>query len=280
MFFMIEDAFIDAVKILPFLFLTYLVIEYIEHKNDDKVKNFLKRSSKFGPIVGSLLGVIPQCGFSAAASNFYAGKIITLGTLIAVFLSTSDEMLPILISTGAPMKHIIIILVIKVMIGIVAGVSLDLMFQNTIEFQNGFPSINDLCQRSKCKCKDGVVKSAAKHAIHIFLFLFLITFILNIAFYYVGDTVILNSVFEKPIIGELLAGLIGLIPNCGASVLITQLYVKGVMGFGAMMSGLLVGAGTGLLVLFKVNKSMKENIRIVILLYIIGVVSGTVIGVL
>ncbi|MEG0107638.1 MAG: putative manganese transporter, partial [Lachnospiraceae bacterium] len=105
MFFMIEDAFIDAVKILPFLFLTYLVIEYIEHKNDDKVKNFLKRSSKFGPIVGSLLGVIPQCGFSAAASNFYAGKIITLGTLIAVFLSTSDEMLPILISTGAPMKH-------------------------------------------------------------------------------------------------------------------------------------------------------------------------------
>lgn len=277
----IRETLIDSIKILPFLFVTYLAIEYIEHKSDEKLKSLLKKSSRFGPIFGSIAGVVPQCGFSAAAANFYAGRIITLGTLIAVFLSTSDEMLPILISSGAPVSMILQILLIKVTIGIIAGVMIDSYYRKKSTYDATFSKVGELCEREQCHCEEsGIFVSAAKHAISIFVFILVISLIINIAFHYLGNSFVSESIFKIPIIGELVAGLIGIIPNCAASVLVTQLYLKGVMSFGAMLSGLLAGAGTGLIVLFKVNVSMKENIKIAGMLYVIGVVAGCMIELL
>ncbi len=278
----IEHAVLDSVKILPFLFLTYLVMEYVEHNMGERSKDVIRKSGKWGPLLGAICGAFPQCGFSAAASNLYAGRIITIGTLIAIFLSTSDEMLPILISEQAPVAAMIQIVGLKVAIGLVAGFVIDFFFGRNIKMR-AFPEkplaeekfqIVELCETEKCKCSDGILKSALKHTLHIFLFLFLITVALNMGIHVIGEENIADFILNKPIIGVFLSGLIGLIPNCAASVIITALYLEGMMSFGAMMSGLLVGAGVGILVLCRVNKDIKDNMKIIGLLYLCGVVAG------
>lgn len=269
----IIHSFEDSIKLLPFLFLTYLVMEYLEHHTGDKAKSIIQTSGKFGPVVGGILGAVPQCGFSAAASNLYAGRIITLGTLIAVFLSTSDEMLPILISEAVPAGTIIRILAWKVAIGIIAGIIVDLLVR-----QKGGVHEMDIChvcEHEHCHCEQqGVVRSAIFHTLQIFLFIFLITLALNIILHTGGEEVLAGLIFNHTILGILIAGLVGLIPNCASSVLITQLYLNGAMSFGAMMAGLLVGAGVGVLVLCRVNEDKKECARIILLLYVIGVTAG------
>ena len=270
----IEDALIDSVKLLPFLFITYLIMEYIEHKTSAKSKEAIKKSGKFGPIIGSILGIFPQCGFSVSATNLYAARVITLGTLISVYLSTSDEMLPIFISEAVPVTTILKILGIKLVIGMIAGILIDLCLRLKNRNKDEEEKIVDLCEKEHCHCDHGIVKSALKHTISIFIFILIITVLINIAIYFIGEDRIAGFIEINPLLGPVLAGIIGLIPNCASSVILTQLYLENIVTATTMISGLLVNAGVGLAVLFKMNKGIKQNILIVILLYSIGVISG------
>ena len=267
------DALLDGVKLLPFLLLTYLAMEWLEHKAGNKVNAFVRKSGKFGPLAGGVLGVVPQCGFSAAASNFYAGRVITLGTLLAIYLSTSDEMLPILISEKAPIGLIIKILLLKMVIGVTVGFLVDLAWRKKLPEQG---HIHELCEHEHCSCEKGILKSALIHTIKIALFLIVIAFALNLVLEVGGEELLESFLSGRAILGPILAGLVGLIPNCGSSVVITELYLEGALGFGAMLAGLLVNAGVGLLVLFKVNHDRKENLTILGMLYVIGVIAGII----
>ena len=267
------DTSIDGIKLLPFLFITYLIMEYIEHKTSEKSKSIIKKSGRFGPLIGSILGIVPQCGFSAAAASLYAGKIITLGTLIAIFLSTSDEMLPILISESAPIGVILKILLIKFIIGVIFGFIIDII--NRInKKEESKDTIHKLCEHEHCKCEEGILKSSIKHTLSIFAFILVITLIFNVAIHFIGEDTLAGFVQNRPILGPMIAALIGLIPNCASSVILTKLFLTGIINVSTMIAGLLAGAGAGMLVLFRVNKNWKENISILALVYIIGVGCG------
>lgn len=283
------DTGIDAIKILPFLFVTYLLMELLEHHAGEHTQELVEKSGHFGPLFGGLLGAIPQCGFSAAASNLYAGRVITLGTLIAIYLSTSDEMLPLLISAQMPVGMMLCTLLIKAVIGIIAGFAIDFVIHRYHKRKNMSENdplqIEALCEKEHCHCEEdesnsGIVKSALVHTLHIFLYIIVITFVLNLLIAFIGEDTLSGILSNAPILSHILAGIIGLIPNCAASIIITELYLEGMITFGSMMSGLLVGAGIGLLVLFRVNPKLKENINITIMLYIIGTVFGFVIDLL
>ncbi len=274
----LEHSVLDTLKLVPFLFLTYLLMEFIEHKTTDKVKKVIHKSGKAGPFIGGILGAVPQCGFSASAAGLYAGRVISLGTLIAIFLSTSDEMLPILISEAVDVKLILQILGIKIVIGMIAGFVIDFVVRHKKSVQNVEWKIHDMCEHEHCHCEKSVWKSAFMHTLQIVAFILIVNLALNMVIEFVGEDSLANLFFTKPIIGELIAGLVGLIPNCASSVVITQLFLEGVISFGSMMSGLLVGSGVGLLVLFKVNEGLKENLKILALLYAIGVGSGILLG--
>ena len=272
----LEHTIEDSVKLIPFLFLTYLLMEYIEHKTKEKTKETIKKSGKFGPLIGSLLGIIPQCGFSVAATNLYAARVITLGTLISVYLSTSDEMLPIFLSEGVAIDVILKILAIKLIIGMIAGFLIDLVINLKNKGKVEEEKIIDLCEKEHCHCEHGIFKSALKHTANIFIFIFIITFVINTAIHIIGEDNIAGFMLDRPILGPIISGIIGLIPNCASSVIITQMYLENIISVGTMIAGLLVGAGVGLAVLFRTNKGIKENIKITVLLYGIGVVSGII----
>ena len=274
----ILEALIDSIKLFPFLFVTYLIMEYIEHKTSEKSKEAIKKSGKYGPAIGSLLGIFPQCGFSVSATNLYAARVITLGTLIAVYLSTSDEMLPILISEAVPIVTILKILAVKLLIGMIAGFAIDFVLR--IKNKQVEEKIVDLCEKEHCNCEHGIVKSALKHTLNIFVFILIVTVVINIIIYFIGEKKIAEIMQGIPILGPVIAGLIGLIPNCASSVILTQLYLENMISAATMISGLLVGAGIGLAVLFKMNKGVKENFKIIGLLYLIGVISGIIIQVI
>ncbi|MBP3873134.1 MAG: arsenic efflux protein [Lachnospiraceae bacterium] len=269
----ILDGIIDTAKLIPFLFLTYLVMEYIEHHTSDKTRAAIRRADRFGPLVGGILGAVPQCGFSAAASSLYAGRVITGGTLIAVFLSTSDEMLPIFLSNRVGIGLIVKIIVIKAVYGVIAGFIVDFLFRSLNVRKIG-AGIHGICEAEHCDCEKGIFVSSLKHTFSIALYIFIISVALNLFMEAVGTENLENIVFNQPVIGEVLAGLIGLIPNCAASVALTTMYLDGAMSAGAMMSGLMVGAGVGLLVLFRANRSRRESAKIVLILYAAGVVGG------
>lgn len=312
MFDIIADTLLDTIKLVPFLFLTYLAMEYLEHKAGEKTAHMVRKAGTWGPLIGGLAGAVPQCGFSAAASNLYAGRVISLGTLLAIYLSTSDEMLPILISERAPVSMMVQIVAVKALIGIVAGFVVDAMMRGRSllgeanghhhrekqghhveqESHDGHAHdhsghhhdheehyhIHEICEHDHCNCeKDGVFLSAVKHTLQITFFVMLISFVLNLVLYFVGEDALAHLILDRPVLGPVLAGIVGLVPNCAASVVITQLFLEGVIGMGAMMAGLLVGAGVGLVVLFRVNHHKGENLKIVGLLYCIGVVMGIVI---
>lgn len=222
-------------------------------------------------------GVFPQCGFSVSATNLYAARVITLGTLIAVYLSTSDEMLPIFISEAVPITIILKILGIKLLIGMIAGFMIDLVLRMRNGNKQEEEKIIDLCEKDHCHCEHGIVKSALKHTLNIFVFIVIVTLVINIIIYFIGEERIADFLQYSPILGPIIAGMIGLIPNCAASVILTQLYLENVITSATLISGLLVGAGVGLAVLFKTNKGVKENLKIVGLLYVIGVISGIII---
>ena len=266
------DTIKDCLRLLPFLFAAYLVIEIIEDRAEDKTVALIHRAGRWGPVCGAALGVIPQCGFSAAISNLYAGGLITRGTLLAVFLSTSDEMLPIMISGGAPAGFIAKALLFKAAVGILVGILID-----TWEARRGSlrdRHIHDMCEQEGCHCEDGVLKSALRHTLKIFLFLFAVTLVLNLVVEALGAERVGGFILNRPVVGELLSGIVGLIPNCASSVVLTTLYLEGGMSAGALMSGLLVGSGVGLLVLFRMNHDWRDTLVTLGILYGSGVVFG------
>jgi hypothetical protein len=276
------DAAIDSLKLLPFLLITYLVMEYIEEKAGARTGAAVKKAGRFGPLAGGLLGVVPQCGFSAAAANLYAGRIITPGTLIAIFLSTSDEMLPIFISEHVEAGFIFKVLILKVFLGAIAGFAVDFIYFSCLKKNHRPIDIHHICENEHCHCHDetdaeeghGILKPALKHTLNVFAFVLLFSFLLNLLFAWLGEESLQQLIYNRPMISEFLAALVGLVPNCASSVALTQLYLEGVLSFGALMSGLLVNAGVGVLVLFKINDNRRENLTLVGVLYGIGVLFG------
>lgn len=275
----VTETAADVLKILPFLFFTYLAMEYIEHRAGDKAQSLIQRTGRFGPVIGSILGAVPQCGFSAAASNLYAGGIITLGTLLSIFWSTSDEMLPILISEHVSGSVILKILGIKILIGAAAGTAVDLVIRkkHLQEKDHGHLKIEEMCDHQNCRCGEGkIVRSALSHTLQIALFVFAVSLCLELLIGWLGEDSLQTVLAGRTILGPALAGVVGLVPNCAASVTLTQLYLEGFLGAGSMTAGLLVGAGVGLLVLFRVNEDIKENLKITALLYGVGVLFGII----
>ncbi len=280
------DTLLDVAKLLPFLFLTYAAMEYLEHRAGGRTEALVKRAGRLGPVIGAGLGAVPQCGFSAAASNLYAGHVITRGTLIAIYLSTSDEMLPVLISEKAPVGLILQILLGKALIGMGAGLAIDLFGRRKKERKGqslqerdlpGQEQIHEFCEQGHCRCEKGIWSAALVHTARIAFFILLITFGLNLILFWAGEEALESMILNNPAAGPILAGIVGLLPNCAGSVVITQLYLKGVIGIGAAMAGLLTGSGIGLLVLFRVNHNRRENLKLLGLLYSIGVLAGIVI---
>lgn len=272
----LTDSLMDSLRLLPFLFVTYLVMEYLEHKTGGKMQEVIRRADRSGPVIGGILGIFPQCGFSAAASNLYAGRIITVGTLMAIFLSTSDEMLPILISENVGAAMIVKILAVKVIVAVLAGFIIDFLFRR----KDNDMQIEHLCEQHHCHCENGIWKSALHHTLEIFVYILLISLALNLVITWIGEDVLGSLILNRPVIGSVVAGLVGLIPNCAASVIVTQLYLGGVLSAGGMMAGLLAGTGVGVLVLLRVNDDRRENLRLIGLLYATGVLAGVLIEVL
>lgn len=278
----LEHAFVhsieDSIKIVPFLFITYLLMEYIEHRTNNKLVTVLK-GPKGGPILGGIVGMIPQCGMSAMASNFFSGRMITMGTLIAVFLSTSDEMLPIMLSYSIPLVEIGKILIFKAIIAMIAGLLVDFTIRLWKKEKEEL-RIHAMCEHEHCHCEKGIFRSAIHHTIHIFVFIVVITFLINLGIEWIGEERLAGTILNHPVIGPLTAGIIGLIPNCAASVVITTMYLDGLMSFGTLMAGLLAGAGVGTIVLLRVNEEKKQSLGIIILLYGIGITTGIVLNLL
>ena len=272
------DTLLDAIKIIPFLFVTFLLMEYIEHGFTKKGKEKIKKAGNLGPFFGGLLGAVPQCGFSVMATNLYATRIVTLGTLISIYLSTSDEMLPILISQKCSFSIIIKILLIKVLIGMLAGFIIDFIIRKKTKSSNY--EIKKFCDEEHCDCEHGIIKSSIKHTFNILIFIIVITLLLNLGFYYFGNDSIEKLFLKDSFFSPFISSLIGLIPNCGASVILTELYLNNVISFASVIAGLLTGSGVALLVLFKINKNVKENVKILLTVYFIGALSGVMIEII
>ena len=299
----LKDAIVDTLYLVPFLFVTYLFMEWLENKTGEKTQRAIARAGTAGPIIGAVLGVVPQCGFSAAASTLYAGRIVGLGTLFAVYLSTSDEMLPIFIAEQVAPSTIIGILAMKIVIGMAFGLLVDLAVR-----LSGKPH-GDLRERAMRKedpelaghrrddsvegCDHGrlhhdhdhghdagwgdIAKSALIHTIQVTLFVFVVSLALDIVLAAVGEEALAGFMGSNEILSVVAAAIVGLIPNCAASVAIAQLYVEGVLGFGACMAGLLSAAGVGFIVLFRANRNVRENVTIVVVLAAFSALCGLVI---
>lgn len=270
----LEHALKECLMVLPFLFVAYLAIELLEHYAEDKTTRLVERAGRWGPVIGAAVGVIPQCGFSAVASNLYAGGVLSLGTLLAVFMSTSDEMLPILLSHHVALPLILKILGFKVAAAILTGIAIDLLWRRSSRRTQ--KHIHDLCEQEGCRCEDGVLKSALRHTVQIFLFLLVVSFVIEVVVELVGHDALAGLILNQPVAGQLIAGLIGMLPNCAGSVVITELFLEGGMSAGAMLSGLMVSAGVGVLVLFRMNRNLKENLWILGILYAASVAFGCV----
>ena len=268
----------DTLYIIPCLFVTYLAMEWLEHKTGGRAQAAIQRAGAAGPVVGAVVGAVPQCGFSAAAATLWAGRVITLGTLFAVFLSTSDEMLPIFLAEQVPFDVILKIIGAKIIIGMVMGFIVDAALRIARRIDAPL-HIHELCERDHCHCHDGeggILKSAVKHTLQVTVFIFVITIVLNAVLEVVGEDVLAEFLAANPALSVFGSALVGLVPNCAASVVIAQLYVEGVLGSGAMLAGLLVSAGVGLLVLVRTNRRPRENVAIIVGLYATGVVWGLV----
>lgn len=266
MFDFLLDAIIDVLKLIPFLFISFLIMELIEHKLNNKKS--LSKANQYGPFIGSTLGIIPQCGFSALASNLYAARVITLGTLISVYLSTSDEMLPIMISHKTNITIILKILLIKFLIGLLFGFLIDILYR-----KRHSTDIKHFCKEEHCHCEESIIKSSLIHTLRIAAYILLINFTLNAL---INEDIIRHFASNNKILAPIITSIIGLIPNCASSVIITELYLDDIISLGSCLSGLLAGSGVGLLVLFKQNKNLKENITILVILILIASICGII----
>ena len=270
------DGLIDTLKLLPYLLITFIVLEFIEHKLSKKNQNVLSKNKKYGPFLGGVLGALPQCGFSAMAANLFSAKVITMGTLIAVFLSTSDEMLPIMISEKVELLLLIKILVFKIIVGIFIGFVVDFLYQKKQDVKK--EDIGEICEHDHCSCKkDGIILSSIKHTIKIGLFILIANLLINVIIFKIGEENVSNLLLHGNVLTYFISSLIGLIPNCAGSVIITELYLSNLITVGTMLSGLLTGSGLGILLLFRTNKELKENIIVLLTIYFVGVIFGIIV---
>ena len=277
------DAVKDSVNLIPFLFLTYLVLEAVEAHASEKMVSLVGSERWFDPILGALLGVVPECGFSAAAASLFSGGAVTIGTLVAVFLATSDEMLPIFISENVPVSFIVRVLAVKVAIAAIVGVALNLLFTRRHKsLENTEERIEELCENSHCACTEheGIVKPALIHTAEIVVFVLIVNLVLNTLVELGGEAVLEKLALGNPVLSCMVTALVGLIPNCAVSVAITELYLNGALSLSAMLSGLLTGSGVGMLVLFRTNRHGKENFMILGIVYVCGVLGGLTAGLL
>ena len=270
------DALLDTLKLLPYLMVAFLLLEFIEHKLSKKNEKLLAKNKKYGPIVGGILGAVPQCGFSSMAANLFSGKVITVGTLIAVFLSTSDEMLPIMIGEHVNILALLRIIGFKVLIGISVGLIVDIFWKR--KNKGASSDISKMCEDDHCSCHEyGIFLSSLIHTLKIGLFILIANILINFILFKVGEDAISNAFLGKSIFTYFGASLVGLIPNCASSVIITKLYLANFITIGNLISGLLTGSGIGILLLFKSNKNIKENITILSIIYFVGVAIGIII---
>ena len=301
----IADSVLDTLELVPFLFVTYLAMEALEHSTEGRVQGIVARAGHAGPIVGALLGAIPQCGFSAMAATLFSGGVVTVGTLVAVILSTSDEMVPVFLAHQEPVGRLFSIMLLKVVVGIIVGLLLDAVLHAVRHVGNPKPHIHDLCERARCHCEDeegeedalseqasgdsthahhhghghwAIVRSAAVHTVQVTGFILLVTFLFGLLIEVMGGDELALLLGSHPVRATFLAALVGLIPNCGASVAITELYLDGVLGAGPMVAGLLASGGVGLLVLFRTNNNVRQNIAIMAFVYVVGVVVGLIVS--
>lgn len=347
------DAGKDTLSLVPFLLVTYLALETLEHVAGDRVNGAIKRAGATGPVVGSLLGMVPQCGFSAMAATLYAGRVVTLGTLVAVFLSTSDEMLPLLLAEQVPAQTMAMLLASKALIALVTGFIVDAairglrrnarahaairrtvlgtaanpahvncahddhtggdIIDEVAEAGVGADHIHELCERDHCGCDDdedeherdhghshdhghtgehehnhdhshegapvlSIIRSAISHTVQVSVFIFLVTLVLVAVLETFGETAIEQFLRGNETLAVLGSALVGLIPNCSASVVITQLYLEGALQLAPMLAGTLISAGVGYLVLFRTNRSARENVVFLIMMYVIGAGWGLILS--
>ena len=255
------------------LLITFIVLELLEHKLSEKNEQLLKKNKKYGPILGGLLGAIPQCGFSVVASNLFSSRVMTIGTIVAIFLSTSDEMLPIMLSEQVDFFLLLKIIGFKAIVGIIVGLIIDFILKKKEKTEP--TKISDLCEHDHCHCDDdGVLISSIKHTLKTGIFILLANLIINIIIFEIGEESLSNLLLNKNILTYFIASLIGLIPNCASSVIMTELYLANLISIGNLLAGLLTGSGLGILLLFKNNKNLKENLTILSIIYVVGVVIG------
>lgn len=271
----IKEAVLDSLKMLPFLFGAYLFIEFLEHKASDKLTKSLQNLGPFGSIGGAALGCIPQCGFSVAAANLYAGRLISIGTLMAVFLATSDEAIPIILANPKSIGVLWKLILAKLVIAAAAGFLIDFFLRSFGRKKATEVPFEELC--ADCDCEHGILHSAIKHTVNIFVFILLVNLGLTALITLVGQDVVFGFLASTKLFQPFIAGLIGLVPNCASSVILTQTYLQGGLTFGSVVAGLSTGAGLGIVVLFKANKHIKQNLLILGGLYAIGVFAGVLI---
>lgn len=314
----LKDGLKDTGQLVPFLFLTYLAMEALEHGTAGRAERIIANADKSGPVLGALLGALPQCGFSAMAATLYAGRVITAGTLVAVILSTSDEMVPVFLAHQEPMSRLLAVVGFKMLVGMAVGLLVDAVLRTLHRTGDGHPHIKELCERAHCHCDDAddgldaghghghdhghdhaghhhghdhshddgqgfwwhITRSALVHTVEVTVFIFVISLVFGFVIELVGEDAIASFLGSHPVRATLLAGLVGLIPNCGASVALTELYLSGTLASGPMIAGLLVSGGVGLLVLFRTNADMRQNVEIAAFVYVVGVLAGLAVGAL
>ncbi|WPB48979.1 hypothetical protein KPGFFKBI_02923 [[Clostridium] scindens] len=272
----VMDTTFDCLKMLPFLFVAFILIEALEHYSSDFTAKALAKVGKAGPVVGAVAGCVPQCGFSVMAANLYAGGIISVGTLLSVFIATSDEAVLIIMSNPERIREVGVLLAAKVIIAVTAGYIIDIFFRNQIATVK---ESGNLCKDCGCDEEDaGIWKPAWHHTIRIFIYLFIFTGILNLCIEIFGIEQLSKFLLGNTIFQPVIAAIIGLIPNCAASVILTQLYLNGAISFASVIAGLCTGAGVGLVVLFKMNRNRRENLKIVGVLFLVAVAAGMIIA--
>lgn len=270
------DAVLDTLKALPFLFIAFLVIEFLEHRAQDKIKSIFTRTGIAGPLIGTVLGCVPQCGFSVMSANLYSSGIITLGTLIAVFLATSDEAIILLATAHNGAFEIFKLLITKIIIALICGYVI--YFIEKKHHHSHHHHSHDLCEQDHCGCDEesGVLRPALIHTVKVFGFLLLFTVIIDLFVAFIGMDTFSHFLLSESVFQPFLAAIIGFIPNCASSILLTQLYISGTLSFGSLIAGLCTNAGAGMLILFRNKKKAKENLKILGILYLCSVIPGII----
>ena len=259
-----------------FLFLTYLLMEYLEHKSNDRFQKHLESARALGPLIGGVLGIVPQCGFSVLASGLYMNRSISLGTLLAVFISTSDEAIPILVAQPKQINILLSVIAVKLVLAVLVGYLVDILVRGHRLKENPLHDIHAECEKEAIEEHHSIFYIALVRTIKIFIFVFVVNFALSVFIYYIGEDTLRTILAQGSYLQPVLAAFAGFIPNCAASVILAQLFMDGVLSFGALTAGLITSAGLGLLVLLRMYDNKRDILRIFAILFVTAVVSGVV----